>query len=135
MEEWCCYVLEGLKTEIDKVDRLLDYQYLKEKILIPTLDYSLKRKYIDRTDFKILKKAVEKQVIQNNDLQEVFPDKLPAAISRMIRKLRKSKMLESEPDNSRKYHINVTNNFLIRGIVKVLEDEGFVPVNEGVEKV
>lgn len=128
-------MLEGLKTEIDKVDRLLDYQYLKEKILIPTLDYSLKRKYIDRTDFKILKKAVEKQVIQNNDLQEVFPDKLPAAISRMIRKLRKNKMLESEPDNSRKYHINVTNNFLIRDIVKVLEDEGFVPVNEGVEKV
>lgn len=134
LEEWCYYVLDGLKTEIDKVDRLLDYEYLKDAILIPALDYSLKLKYIDKTDYKILKKAVDEQVIQNNDLQEVFTDKLPSAISRMIRKLRENKMLESEPDNSRKYHISVTNNFLIRGVVKKLEEEGFVPLQDEMQE-
>lgn len=134
LEKWCYYVLEGLKTEIDKVDRLLDYEYLKEKILIPALEYSRKRKYIDNTDIKILKKAVEEKVIQNKDLQEVFPDKIPAAISRMIRKLRENKMLETEPDNSRKYHINVTNNFLFRGIIKILEEEDFIPSQEEMQE-
>jgi Fic family protein len=134
LEEWCYYVLDGLKTEIDKVDRLLDYEYLKEEILIPALDYSIKLKYIDKTDYKILKKAVEEQVIQNSDLQEIFIDKLPAAISRMIRKLRENKMLEPEPDNSRKYHISVTNNFLIRGVIKKLEEKGFIPLQEEMQE-
>lgn len=135
LEEWCYYVLEGLKTEIDKVDSLLDYEYLKEKILLPALKYSHKKKYIDNTDLKILKKAVEEQVIQNKDLQEVFPDKVSAAISRMIRKLRENKMLETEADSSRKYHISVTNNFLIRGIIKMLDEEGFIPSQEEMKQV
>jgi hypothetical protein len=33
---WCEYVLKGLRDEIEKIDRLLDYDYLKKEILIPT---------------------------------------------------------------------------------------------------
>ena len=130
LEAWCNYVLEGLKTEIDKVDRLLDYEYLKEQILLPSLTYSHKKKYIDNTDLKILRKAIDQQVIQNKDLQEVFPDKVPSAISRMIRRLRENKMLDTEPGSSRKYHISVTDNFLIRGIINKLDEEGFIPSQE-----
>ena len=133
LEEWCFYVLEGLKTEIDKVDRLLDYEYLKKVILIPSLKYSLKRKYINKTEFRILKKAADEQTIQNSDLQEVFPDKHPAAISRMIRKVKERKMLEPEPENSRKYHISLTNNFLLRSVIKTLEEENFIALEDEVK--
>lgn len=125
---WCTYVLEGLKAEIDKIDMLLDYQYLKDSILIPALEYSKIMKYIDNTEYKILKTTVEKQVVQNSDIQDVLKDVHTTSISRYIRALKEKKMIASEKDNVRKYHINFTNNFLIRSVIKKLEEEGFIPM-------
>lgn len=129
---WCTYVLEGLKSEIDKIDMLLDYNYLREHILLPALEYSSRMKYIDSNEYKILKVTVEKQVVQNSDIQEVLKGKHMTSISRYIRSLKDKKMLVSERDSARKYHINFTNNFLIRSMIKKLEEEGFIPmkVNE-----
>jgi Fic family protein len=126
--EWCTYVLEGLKAEIDKIDMLLNYQYLKNSILIPALDYSKTMKYIDNREYKILKVTVEKQVVQNSDIQEVLKENHMTSISRYIRELKEKKMIASENDNARKYHINFTNNFLIRSVIKKLEEEGFIPM-------
>ncbi len=126
--DWCTYVLEGLKAEIDKIDMLLDYQYLKDSILIPALDYSKTMKYIDNREYKILKVTVEKQVVQNSDIQEVLKDSHMTSISRYIRALKEKKMIANEKDNVRKYHINFTNNFLIRSVINKLEEEGFIPM-------
>lgn len=125
---WCTYVLEGLKTEIDKIDMLTDYSYLKDHILLPTLEYSKNMKYIDSKEYKILKVTIEKQVVQNSDIHDVLKENHMTSISRYIKQLKDKKMLISEPDNSRKYHINFTNNFLIRGIIYNLELEGFIPM-------
>jgi len=125
---WCTYVLEGLKTEIDKIDRLLDYQYLKDAILIPALEYSKTMKYIDTREYKILKLTIEKQIIQNSDIKEVLKENHMTSISRYIRVLKEKKMIVSEKDNVRKYHINFTNNFLIRSVIRKLEEEGFIPM-------
>lgn len=127
---WCTYVLEGLKAEIDKIDMLLDYQYLKNSILIPALDYSKTMKYIDNREHKILKVTIEKQVVQNSDIQEVLKDNHMTSISRYIRLLKEKRMIVSEKGNARKYHINFTNNFLIRSVIKKLEDEGFIPIKD-----
>jgi hypothetical protein len=35
-----------MKEEIEKVDRLANVMYLFNKILIPAIDYAVKRKYI-----------------------------------------------------------------------------------------
>lgn len=126
--DWCTYVLEGLKAEIDKIDMLLDYDYLKSSILIPALDYSKTMKYIDNREYKILKVTVKKQVVQNSDIQEVLKENHMTSISRYIRVLKEKKMIVSEKDNVRKYHINFTNNFLIRSVIKKLEEEGFIPM-------
>jgi len=37
------------------------------------------------------------------------------------------KMLVSEGENSRKYHINFIQNLLLRGVIKQLEEKGFTP--------
>ena len=125
---WCTYVLEGLRSEIGKIDMLSDYNYLKESILLPALEYASKMKYIDSNEYKILKATVEEQVVQNSDIQKVLNSKHMTTISRYIRTLKEKKMLVSEPDNVRKYHINFVNNFLIRGVIKKLEEEGFIPM-------
>jgi len=58
---WCEYVLHGLKEEIEKIDKLLNYDYLAKEILVPTINYSIEKQYITDLEAKILRKTVEKK--------------------------------------------------------------------------
>lgn len=125
---WCKYVLGGLKEEINKIDKLLDYRFLKEKILLPAIDFSFERKYITELEYKVLRVAAKKQVIQASDIKKIVSGKLPAEISRILRRLREKKMLQSEKERSRKYLLQFENNYLLRGIIEMLDKEGFLPI-------
>jgi len=128
---WCEYVLAGLKTEVDKVDHLAGYNYLLEKVLKPSVTFSLERKYITDIEAKILNVAIEKREgFKNADLKKVFPKRIPADISRLIRSLKGKRMLAPLPNNQRKYTINFDNNYLLRGVLFALDNEGFLPVHE-----
>ncbi len=122
---WCEYVLRGLKEEIEKIDKLLDYEYLAKEILLPTISVSLERKYITDIEAKILRRVVDKKSIQSTDLKDIFLGKHSSEISRQIRKLIDKKMLEKE--TPRFYGISFGNNYLLRAIIKVLGKKGFLP--------
>ena len=126
---WIEYMLTGLKDEIEKVDKLLDYFYLQDNILIPALKHSLDVKLITDSEFKILKKTIEVQVLQAGNLKDILPNKIPAEVSRNIRQLKNKKMLATEHENARKYVISFVNNYLLRGIIKQLDENGFLPVH------
>ncbi len=128
-EKWIEYVLGGLKVEIDKIDKLTDYSYLKKNILIPAVQYSMDRELITKKEYSVLKTAIENEIIQAGDIKHIFGDKIPAEISRQIRKLIDKKMLQPETENSRKYILRFDNNFLLRGIINSLEDNGFIQLN------
>lgn len=127
---WCEYVLKGLKEEIEKIDKLSDYDYLKKEILLPSLIHSLEREYITDIESKILRKVIELQVIQASDLKKIFAGKVSAEISRQIKKLIDKKMLVPEEEGKRKYIIRFDNNFLLRGVIKILDEKGFLPVRD-----
>ena len=128
--EWCEYVLKGLKEEIEKIDKLTDYEYLKKEILIPSINFSLERKIITEIESKILKETIEKQVVQNLDLEKFFKGKAKSEISRQIKKLIDKKMLIPERDSARKYVLRFDNNYLLRGIIKMLDEKGFLPIRD-----
>lgn len=130
--EWCSYVLEGLKEEIEKIDRLADYTYLKKEILQPTLQYALDHQHITEMESKILKKALEKQTIQAADIKEFFPGKLGSEISRQIRRLINKNMLTPETKNGKKYFIRFDNSYLLRGIIKALSQRDFLPIKDDI---
>lgn len=130
LESWCLYVLKGLKDEIEKIDRLLDYKFLKEKILFPAISFSLERKHITDIEAKILRLAVEKEIFQAGDLRAVFTGKHSSEISRQIAKLIKKKMLSPRKDSPRKYTISFGNNYLLRGIINALGNNGFLAEND-----
>jgi Fic family protein len=130
---WCEYVLKGLKDEIEKIDHLLDYDYLKKEILLPAIAFSLERKYITETEGKIMKRVVEKKVVQAHDLKDIFPGKYNSEISRNISKLKKKKMLIPVRENARKYIIRFDNNYLLRGIIKLLGDKGFIAIKDEIQ--
>tara|TARA_R110002096_G_scaffold47396_5_gene126431 strand:+ start:795 stop:1955 length:1161 start_codon:yes stop_codon:yes gene_type:complete len=127
---WCEYVLKGLKEEIEKIDKLSDYDYLKKEILLPSLVHSLEREYITDTESKILRKVIELQVIQASDLKKIFVGKVSSEVSRQIKKLINKKMLVPEKEGARKYIIRFDNNFLLRGVIRILDEKGFLPVRD-----
>ena len=125
---WCEYVLEGLKTEISKVDKLLNYKFLSNNILLPAIDFALERKYIIEREQKILKLAIKKQTIRAYDVKQILPKKVPAEISRIIKRLKDKNMLQAEKKSSRIYTLRFDNNYLLRGIIKMLDKEKFLPI-------
>ena len=126
--KWCEYVLSGLKDEINKIDRLLDYNYLAKKILLPALGFALARKHITEIEYKVLAITVRRQEMQAGNLKPVLPNKLPAEISRIIRRLREKKMLQPKQKNTRKYVLRFESNYLLRGIIEMLDKENFLPI-------
>lgn len=130
--KWIEYVLTGLKEEIEKIDKLLDYDFLKKEILIPTISYSLERKYITEVEGKILKKAVDIQVIQAADVKEFFASKADSEVSRQIRKLIDKKMLSPEKEGARKYVLRFDNSYLLRSVMKSLGEKGFLSIRDEV---
>jgi len=128
--EWCTYMLRGLKSEIEKIDNLTEYDYLKKNIILPAINFSQERKHITDVETKILKLLVEHQEIMNANVQKIFPKRNPADISRLLKNLKKKKMIIPKEGTLRKYVLHFDNNFLLRGIIKALGDNGFLPLNE-----
>lgn len=129
---WVEYVLKGLKEEIEKIDKLSDYNFLRKEILLPTISHSLERKHITDLESKILKKVIDLQVIQAADVKDFFVGKADAEVSRQIKRLIVKKMISPEKDGTRKYVLRFDNSYLLRSIIKSLGDKGFLPVRDEV---
>jgi len=128
MLSWIEYVLKGLKEEIEKIDKLSDYEFLRKEILTPSINLSLVRKYITDLEAKVLKRAVDLQVISAADVKSIFPGKVDSEVSRQIRKLIEQKMLIQEKEGGRKYVLRFDNSYLLRSIIQLLGNKGFLPV-------
>jgi Fic family protein len=134
---WCEYVLGGLKNEIEKINRLLNYEYLLKNILQPTLQDALDYNLITADEFQSLWHPLvsDIQIFSAKDihagykkLSNVKP-KHPSVISRMIRELLNKNLLIQTSPGSRKYLINFENKFLHRSLMKILAVKGFLPDN------
>lgn len=124
--EWAEYVLSGIVEELTKLDKLTNYTFLKQKILFPALFNSKERKIITPEEFTILRLSVEKGQLRAGDLNEKLPELTQRKRSYLLKKLLESRMLQRE-ESSYVYSINFTNNYLLRGIMKELADQGFAP--------
>ncbi|MBK8814081.1 MAG: Fic family protein [Methylococcaceae bacterium] len=127
---WCTYVLNGLNIEISKVDKLCDHDYLANKILLPALVVCRAREYITKLEFELLKIAIDKIVFQSSDIESVMPGKIPSERSRVLAKLKDDKLIAPIKEGGRKYVINFSNNYLLRGVIDALQKEGFISLRE-----
>jgi Fic family protein len=125
--KWCEYFLLGLKNEIEKIDSLLDIGYVKTKILLPTLKIALESEHITAQEFKILEflvsqddmsmKAEELSFMGINDSKSK---------SRIMGKLKDKNIIMPTSPNGRIYTLKFVNNYLLRGVMRVLEQNGFI---------
>jgi Fic family protein len=124
---WCEYFLEGLKNEIEKVDSILNKNYVVRNIMLPVIEYVEKEKLLTTHEFKILKCLIEKDDMQIKSGDLSFLDNLThTQKSRIINRLKDKGMIVSLKENGRIYRINFINNYLLRGVVKILKNNGFI---------
>lgn len=125
--DWCEYFLTGLKNEIEKIDSLLDIQYLRSKILLPIMKNALEKKYITEEQYKVLTHLVETKnmCIKAQDLS--FMGKHTSKEkSRIIEKLKHENLLIPTRDGGRIYQLQFTKNHLLRSAINVLKNNGFI---------
>lgn len=124
---WCEYFLLGLKNEIEKIDSLLDKEYVKNKILLPTIKLALENEHITHQEYKILDYLI------SNDEMSMKSEELSflgitdsKEKSKIMGRLREKKIIMSTTPNGRIYTLRFGNNYLLRGIMKILDNNGFI---------
>ncbi len=129
--EWCLYVLEGLRTEIEKIDKLLNISYITSSILLPMLSFALENQYITKREHEILSALVKskKMTIKSSDLIKMIGKESPVQRSRILRRLKEKNMLIPLEDKGRVYTIGFANNYLLRGMIHILEKNDFIPLS------
>lgn len=127
LEKWCIYVLQGILDELTKVDQLTDFNYLNEKILEPALTYARNRELITSMEDKILHIAAKSGIAKLADFKSAMPGMSSTQQTYQIKKLVERKMLQPIQDGARQYTIGFSNSYLIRGVIRALTDEGFIP--------
>jgi Fic family protein len=126
LESWCVYVLQGVLTELQKVDRLADYGYLTNKILVPALSHSRQRHYVTAEEHAVLLETVKLGVVKAADLRKAMPRMSDPQRTYQIRKLVERHMLVPVRPGARQYTIGFTSSYLIRGVIQALRAEEFI---------
>jgi len=127
LEAWCIYVLQGIRDELEKVDKLTNYGYLTKSILFPAVSFARSREWITEVEEQILASAIKMKVVKSADIAEALPKLTSSQRTYQIRKLVDQGMLVPVSPGSRQYTIGFSNNYLIRGVIKALREQGFIP--------
>ncbi len=125
---WCEFVLTGLHRELAKIDKLLEFSFFSKRIVEPALRISVDQEWITQEEYKILHLTIEKdqQYICARDIMTKLDTNKP--VSYKINQLKAKQMLESMPSMPRKYHLRFDNNYILRGVIQTLKNEGFLTV-------
>ncbi len=126
LEAWCLYVLGGMRDELYKVDRIARYDYLRDHILRPALAHSRDRKWLTDAEAVVLDMAIGKGEFRAADIDGVLPALTTRQRTYLITRLNEQNMIRPARENARAYTISFTNNYLLRGVIRALEKEGFV---------
>jgi len=123
--DWSGYVLQGLREEIEKIDKLLDHEYLLRQILRPALEGCRDRGALTDREYRTLRIAARKQIIVSRDLRDVVQG--GEQRSRLIRSLRDRNLLRPVQEGQRKYRLSFTNNALMHAVTEALISDELIP--------
>lgn len=127
LEAWCTYVLTGVRDELQKVDRLADYNHLKAHILLPALAHARQRQLVTQAEEAVLSTTIKAGVVRAGDLAESMPGLNATQRTYQIGKLVASGMLQPLRPGARQYAIGFSHTTLLRGVIHALADQGFIP--------
>lgn len=129
LQQWCQYVLSGIRDELEKLDQLTRYDYLQANILRPALVYARERKLVTEEEFAILRAtmAADGAAVRSRDIKDLFPDLNDAQRTYRISKMLHRNLLMPIAHGARQYTLCFRNSELLRGVIRALVEQGFVP--------
>lgn len=127
LEAWCIYVLTGVRDELRKVDQLADYRHLQSRVLMPALAFARQRQLVTAQEEAVLAATIKAGAVKAGDLAAAMPGLNATQRTYQVKKLVDSGMLRPVKPGARQYSIGFANNALLRGVIRALTDEGFIP--------
>ena len=128
IQEWCLFVLSGIKEEIEKIEKISGIDYMRE-ILKKVLQDAIDKRYIDNQTHQVLSLIVDNSsmAIQAGDLSYINGMDSTLKRSRFIKKLKEKMFIHGvSGNNSRTYTLCLSKNLLLRSLVEILRGEGFI---------
>ncbi len=127
LEAWCTYVLTGVRDELRKADQLADYRHLQSRVLMPALAFARQRQLVTAQEEAVLAATIKAGAVKAGDLAAAMPGLNATQRTYQVKKLVDSGMLRPVKPGARQYSIGFANNALLRGVIRALTDEGFIP--------
>jgi Fic family protein len=124
LENWVQYMLQGIKTEINQIDMIIDYDFTRTKLLLPIVEQLDKTGNINRLQKEILVSCINNSecYINSNSVKTNIES---YTVAREIKKLLESGYLKSV--SPRKQTINLDNIKIKSSLAYQLEKNGFLP--------
>ena len=125
--DWSEYYLDGLLDAIKKVDKLLSRKYIQAQILLPAMTRAREYQRINQLDFEILKLLITKpdMSIKAEELEQ-FGYKTSKEKSYVVSQMKNADLLTATKPNGRIYTINIIGKAILRDVIEILKQEGFV---------
>jgi Fic family protein len=127
LEAWCAYVLAGVRDELRKIDQLADHKHLQNRILLPAVAHAKQRQLVTAQEEAVLNATIKAGVVKAGDLVGALPGLNATQRTYQIRKLVDAGLLRPTQPGARQYAIGFSHNMLLRGVVRALTEEGFIP--------
>lgn len=127
LEDWCRYVLGGVRDELRKLDQLADYRHLQAKVLQPALAHARQRQWVTAQEESVLAVAIKSGVVKAGDLSVAMPGLNATQRTYQVRKLVENGMLRPIQPGARQYSIGFGRNTLLRSVIRALSEQGFIP--------
>ena len=127
--EWAEYVLEGLREEVKKSQKLADNEFVQNEILIPTIAWAQDKNITNELETKVLNRLARRNTIKASSIRDLWPaDRSHVVVSKFLRKMKEQNFIEPLTANGREYVIKFTENKLTRGILDQMEKQGMLPI-------
>jgi Fic family protein len=94
LENWCTYVLSGIRDELEKVSRLADCAHLQNAVLLPAVAHARERQLITPQEEAVLQTTIRAGLVKAGDLERAMPGLNAGQRTYQIRKLVESGMLQ-----------------------------------------
>lgn len=127
--QWADYFLGGLVYEINKIDNLLNKQFLLNKLLNPVLRQAWEAKRISDDEYQILRFSFNQSgmTFVSADINSALgEDRPPVERSRLIKGMRDRGIIMTAFGAKQKYSIELWSPIFNVYVVDVLTKEGFV---------
>ncbi|HTE57476.1 MAG TPA: Fic family protein [Verrucomicrobiae bacterium] len=129
---WCEYVVNGIKAEVSRIDKLMDFEFVKRLILGPSIKNATEKGILSKKEKGILEIAIEKErYFQAGDVMHLYGASQSARTmtSRALKKMRDQNLILALPNKKQQYVPRFFNNLLLRGVMQQLNEQKVLPLS------